>query len=203
MKSAMKNETSSEASSEVATPPSVFDRRAVWHGNVQSCVRADDASAGWQCVLARMRGSGASRAAVVFAQRLAATGQPGWMTGLRSFPAGRVALATAFYPFRANTNEGTLLINGLPSIIDVDGYTLSATDRAQRAYRVFANGHAGAQLFAPASFVTESPTTGGGMRFMFDMALKQCHACAVQGRARIAYDFDAAGRLVRRGLVPR
>ena len=71
-----------------------------------------------KCFVDLMRRSGASAQAVAFAR---ATGDTGYL--LQFFKTGRVDLAYVIFPFRANENEGWLLVNGDPSIIDVDAQT--------------------------------------------------------------------------------
>ena len=74
--------------------------------------------------------------------------KPGFISAWR--PLGKAALATVTYPFRANTNEGTLLIGSDGAAIDVDEGSVREEDRATPAWRAFAAAHPDAMPFAPA-----------------------------------------------------
>ncbi len=74
------------------------------------------------CFAEQMRVAGASAAALAFLER---TGNQGYLTAF--VDAGKVDIAYAEYPFRANENAVVFLVNGEPSMLDVDD--LSRIDR--------------------------------------------------------------------------
>ena len=153
-----------------------------------------------ECFLERMRAAGASPEAVAF------TESAGGLQYLRDFrETGRVDVAWAVSPFRANTNDVIDLVNGDPAILDVD-------DRRSLAPAVFENDAGYGAIRAAHPSVTPFPgdrhtrraverstPPGGGQRFVLGEDLRDgCHACAILGKARVAFDFDLAGKF--RGL---
>jgi hypothetical protein len=77
-----------------------------------------------ECVIDQMAKAGASADAVSFTRRLYKQngGQVGIMTGFQTV--GPVDFAWITYPLRANTNYGLLLVNGNPSIVNVENLAL-------------------------------------------------------------------------------
>ncbi|MEK6406989.1 MAG: hypothetical protein AABN34_08510 [Acidobacteriota bacterium] len=100
--------------------PAVIGPEAVWKKALPQrvsekmllCVRDDPQ---FDCIATVMRQAGASRQAIAVMRLLKGEG---WMFSFKEM--GRVDLAEAVYPFRANTNEGVLLVDGTPQVIDVD-----------------------------------------------------------------------------------
>ena len=82
---------------------------AVWSGaGLDMCRGKADAHVADDCLLDQMRRSGASAGSIAFTKRLIAADSPGYVAGWRQ--AGPVGIATVTYPFRANTNSGTMLV---------------------------------------------------------------------------------------------
>jgi hypothetical protein len=71
------------------------------------------------CFVQQMQAAGASPQAVAF---MHAIHDNGFMRDFKN--SGRVDIAFAFFPFAANENQHCLLVNGTPSVIDVDDYNL-------------------------------------------------------------------------------
>ena len=92
---------------------------AVWSGAGLDACRAKAGPAIGDCLLEQMRKGGASASAVAFTQRLIAAESPGFVSAWKQ--AGPVGIATIAYPFRANTNQGTMLVPASGDPIDVDG----------------------------------------------------------------------------------
>jgi hypothetical protein len=143
------------------------------------------------CLPDFMRKAGASAQALAFTSRLKGEGF------LRRFDAaGPVGVAFVHYPFRANANNGVLLVNGRPDIVDVsDPKLLRPLEKDPRieAIRV-EEPEAGLWATDPGG-----PTTllrGAGRRFVFSFPLRTCHACENLAAARVAYDFDKDGKFL-------
>lgn len=98
-------------------------------------------------------------------------------------------MATAAYPFRANTNEGTRLIDVGGKRIDVDTVQLDDTMRADPGVQALLKVHPQAMPFAPAQAAGSTP-------------LRDCHACANAGHVQIGYDFDAKRNFIGQQVVP-
>lgn len=159
---------------------------SVWTGSTESC-RTDAAAD--NCLLQVMRSSGASPAALTAASTLSAQGKPGYVSAWRDVEG--IGVATLEFPFRANTNEGTWLVDANGQAIDVDEEVLDDTARGSDAYKAFASRHPDSGPFAPALAAGTEALPDGGVRLRFTTPLRSCHACADDGQVTIGYDFDS------------
>jgi hypothetical protein len=151
-----------------------------------------------KCFVDFMGRAGASAQAVAFAQ---STGNTGYLAHF--FKKGRVDLAYVHYPFRANENEGWLLVNGDPAMIDVD----ALADLSKRqlegnpTYLRIREEFPKVMLFGGDRTITRPPEMivepTKGQRFIVEYRLLNgCHACERVGRARFAFDFDPNGKFL-------
>ncbi|MFA6069746.1 MAG: hypothetical protein WC810_14280 [Janthinobacterium sp.] len=190
--------TAMQAAHALETGP--IDARAVWQERSLSACRSDESpTAPDVCLLRTMQRSGARPQAIAAAKMLVKADKAGFISAWR--PLGKAALATVTYPFRANTNEGTLLIGSDGAVIDVDEGSVSEEDRATPAWRAFAAAHPDAVPFAPADFIGSTATGEGGQRLLFSTPMKSCHACADDGALLVAYTLDKAGIVRERQLL--
>ncbi|WP_071077205.1 hypothetical protein [Janthinobacterium lividum] len=190
--------TAMQAAHALETGP--IDARAVWQERSLSACRSDESpTAPDVCLLRTMQRSGARPQAIAAAKMLVKADKAGFISAWR--PLGKAALATVTYPFRANTNEGTLLIGSDGAAIDVDEGSVSEEDRATPAWRAFAAAHPDAVPFAPADFIGSTATGEGGQRLLFSTPMKSCHACADDGALLVAYTLDKAGIVRERQLL--
>ncbi|PHV28708.1 hypothetical protein CSQ93_05920 [Janthinobacterium sp. BJB426] len=190
------------ASAQAASPQHIgpIDARAVWQERSLSACRSEQSpTAPDVCLLRTMQRSGASPQAVAAAKMLVKANKAGFISAWR--PLGKAALATVTYPFRANTNEGTLLIGSDGAAIDVDEGSVGEEDRATPAWRAFAAAHPDSVPFAPADFVGSTATSDGGQSVLFSTPLITCHACAEDGALLVAYTIDKAGIVRERKLL--
>jgi hypothetical protein len=149
-----------------------------------------------ECFLERMRAAGASSEAVAFTERA------GGLQYMRAFrEAGRVDVAWAVNPFRANTNDLVDLVNGDPPILDVDDpkHLEPAVLERYPGYAAMRRAHPKLTSFPgdrhDRHAVQRVAQVGGGQRFVVGEDLRDgCHACAILGKARVAFDFDAGGK---------
>lgn len=177
-----------------------IDARAVWQERSLSACRSEQShSAPDVCLLRTMQRTGARPQAIAAARMLVSANMPGYISAWR--PLGKVALATVTYPFRANTNEGTLLIGSDGAAIDVDEHSVREEDRATPAWRAFAAAHPDSVPFAPADFVGSTATSDGGQSVLFSTPLITCHACVDDGALLVAYTIDKAGIVRERKLL--
>jgi predicted secreted protein len=151
-----------------------------------------------ECMVSVMERSGASPQAAAFARQLE---NRGFMHAFRE--TGRVDIAYVTYPFRANENQGCLLVNGAPSVIDVDDFGCLATDGLKRdnVYGELASRFPAISLWPGDRFGTDFPVmeklSDGGQRFHVGYRLLNgCHACEVLGSAVFAFDFDGKGKFL-------
>ncbi|PJC99655.1 hypothetical protein GQ37_004865 [Janthinobacterium sp. BJB1] len=177
-----------------------IDARVVWQERSLSACRSERSqTAPDVCLLRTMQRAGASPQALVAARMLVKANMTGYISAWR--PLGKASLATVTYPFRANTNEGTLLIGSDGAAVDVDEHSVREEDRATPAWRAFAAAHPDAVPFAAADFVGSTATADGGQSVLFSTPLKSCHACADDGALLVAYTIDKAGIVRGRKLL--
>ncbi len=147
-----------------------------------------------------MAKAGASPAALAFTRRL---DNDGYLHALKE-TGGPVSLAHVLYPFRANENEAWLLVNGTPPLIDVDDqhYLALAAMRASARYDEIRRRYPNA-TFWPGDRGAAGPAVAqGGREFVVDYLLRDfCHACAIIGYVRYAFDFNARGKFLGTRLV--
>jgi hypothetical protein len=151
-----------------------------------------------RCFISFMEKSGASPQAVAFAKFI------DMRVFLRSFrETGPVDIAYVAHPFRANENYGYLLVNGDPTMIDVDN--LNALPKKQLEsdprYMKLAAKYPDIAIWPGDRFSTEYPTMerlpDGGQRFVVEYRLTDfCHACEVIGKATFGFDFDSKGKFL-------
>ena len=159
---------------------------AVWTGSTESC-RTDAAAD--NCLLQVMRSGGASPAALTAASTLSAQGKPGYVSAWQNVEG--IGVATLELPFRANTNEGTWLVDANGHAVDVDEEVLDDAARGSDAYKAFASKYPDSGPFAPALAAGTEALPDGGVRLRFTTPLRNCHACADDGQVTIGYDFDS------------
>jgi hypothetical protein len=156
-----------------------------------------------KCFVDFMERAGAPAQAVAFAR---STGNMGYLAHFLKM--GRVDLAYVHYPFRANENEGWLLVNGDPAMIDVDAvsdlpkHQLEGNPAYFRLRSKFPN----VMLFGGDRTITSPPQMivrpSKGQRFVVEYRLLNgCRACERVGSARFAFDFDANGKFLGSTLL--
>lgn len=184
-----------------------IDAKALWQPGMEfmASVRRACASAAdfGRCFVAQMQKSGASPAAIAFTRL---TDNTGFMRDFRDV--GRVDVAYVDYPFRANENQGCLLVNGSPQAVDVDnlGAVSKGVLESNAQYAGLAAKYPNITVFPGERSGTDYPKTetlpGGGQRFVVPYRLMDgCHACERVGSAEVAFDFDPAGRFLGRRVV--
>lgn len=181
-----------------------IDSLAVWNpsphvlsGTRAKCGGGDPAVVN-RCFLSRMEKARASLQAVAFAKSFAATGLA-YLRGFRKV--GPVDIAYIEYAFRANELEGVLLVNGEPSIIDVDGAKfLSPENFSKNAdYVALARKYPQISIWPGDRFHMAKPSVqrleSGAPVFAVDYILRDgCHACAQIGTATLTFSFDLRGK---------
>ena len=162
----------------------------------QSCTNLSFPELG-ECFARNMQRAGASTEAVTFTRSI---GNEGYLHVF--VPAGRVDMAFVTYPFRANTNEACLLVNGDPPHVDVDNLRdlPQAAMKQNGAFQKLAAKYPNVSLWpgdrSDRRSVVAGNTPEGGQRFVAEYKLLNgCHACARVGTARFAFDFNTNGKL--------
>ena len=179
---------------------------AVWHptaGFMADFHRKCDGRPGVAfdaCFAAAMAQSGASSAALAFTKRL---DNQAYLQALQP-TGGPIAIAHAVYPFRANENSAWLLVNGTPSLIDVDDrrYLPLAQMRSSPAYTDIRHHYLNVTFWVGDRGRSGPEVLENGREIIVDYLLRDlCHACAIVGRVRYAFDFDADGKFLGTRLV--
>ena len=176
-------------------PDSVWKPPADFHAAFHRACEKADARFG-QCFTEQMQKAGAPATAVAFARRIENQGS------LRAFrKRGKVDLAHAEYPYRANENQVCLLVNGQPATIDVDDPALldKKALEANPRHASLLKSHPNVTLFPGPGGIARGPLAqnleGDGQRFIVAYSLRDdCHACEVLGQVYIQFLFDVEGR---------
>ena len=152
------------------------------------------------CFARAMAKAGASPAALAFTARL---GNEGYLQSLDE-AGGPIAVAHVVFPFRANENDAWYLVNGAPPLIDVDdrGNLAIARMRSSPGYAAIHRRYPNV-TFWPGDRAGAGPQVApGGREFVVGYVLRDlCHACAIIGRVRYAFDFEADGKFLGARLV--
>jgi inhibitor of cysteine peptidase len=155
------------------------------------------------CFASLMKENGASPEALAFT---GSTGNEAWLRAFRE--TGRVDIAYLTYPFRANENQGVLLVNGVPSPINVDNLDPAAQAQLKQdlVYERLAKRYPDISLWPGDRYGMETPIAEppaeGGVRFHVGYLLRNgCHACEEIGSAVFAFDFDAGGKFLGNKLM--
>lgn len=157
-----------------------------------------------ECFVAQMKKAGASEPALAFARR---TGNLGYLRDFRD--AGKVDVAQAEYPFRANQNQVYFLVNGDPPMMDIDDPKWISADAlaANRTYAellkrfpklaIFPGFRSGTTVPVPANL------KNGGQLFGVDFLLKDgCRACTTVGSMKVGFEFDVNGKFLQANVGP-
>jgi hypothetical protein len=155
------------------------------------------------CFVDSMKRAGATPQAVAFAR---ATGNTGYLSHF--LERGRVDLAFVRYPFRANENQGWILVNGAPAMIDVDSLSELPKGRLTEnpTYRALKEKYSKILLFGGDRDITQPPEMiilpDKGQRFIVGYRLLNgCHACEQVGSVRFSFDFKPDGTFLGSTLV--
>ena len=181
--------------------------QAIWQPGMQimQAIRQECGSAPnfGDCFVAQMQKSGASPQAVAFTKL---TENMGYLRDFRE--AGRVDVAYVNYPFRANENQGCLLVNGDPPVIDVDDTSAIPNDDLVKnaQYAELTRKYPAVTIFPGDRNGTAYPSAerlaDSGQRFVVTYRLLNgCHACERIGDVSFAFDFDRTGKFLGRKFV--
>ncbi|AWH26476.1 hypothetical protein [Stenotrophomonas sp. YAU14D1_LEIMI4_1] len=176
-----------------------WSEAVVWDGDLNAC-RQGDIAATRDCLAKAMRDGGASADAVAAAGQLSSAGELAYVTAWHEHDG--LGVATVAYPFRANTNEGTRLVDASGKRIDVDAVQLDDALRADPGVQAVLQANPQATPFPPAQAAGTAPLDGGGIRLLYRTPLRDCHACPDVGHLQIGYDFDGQRNFIGQQLVP-
>ena len=188
------------AAEEIATAAAVWRPDGGFLAHFHSRCAARRSKAFDACFAAAMAKAGASKAALDFTGRL---GNQAYLQALDP-TGGPIAVAHVVYPFRANENDAWFLVNGTPPLIDVD-------DRRNLPFPQMRSSAVYAEIYRRDRNVTfwsgdrgiaGPQVSQNGREIIVDYLLRDlCHACAIVGRVRYAFDFDPDGKFLGARLV--
>ncbi|MGH7116031.1 MAG: hypothetical protein ACREE9_16265 [Stellaceae bacterium] len=152
------------------------------------------------CFAASMAKAGASPEALAFTRRL---DNDAYLQALED-TGGPIAVAHVFFPFAANENNAWFLVNGSPALINVDNWRnldLSRM-RSSAAYLQIYHNHRNVTFWQGERGAAGPQVAQNGREFVVGYLLRNlCHACAIIGQVRYAFDFDAQGKFLGTRLV--
>ncbi len=156
-----------------------------------------------ECFMAHMSNGGASPEAVHITQLMyKSLGEVAIVTDFKRV--GPVDLARVQFPLRATDTAGLLLVNGAPTVLDVDNL-----DRLNRGAMEVAPQFQAVKQRYPAANVWPGNRSGdiwpqviqlpdGGEQIVIGYPiLNGCQTCAHVGLALFVWDFDAKGKFVK------
>ena len=120
-------------------------------------------------------------------------------------PVDSVDLGYAFFPAASEARHAWLLLNGVPSIINVDNPDLLPESQMEKdqQYITLRENHARASLLlddterAPGTSPEMMTLNDSNQRFVVPYSIKDgCRTCPVLGHAYYSFDFDPAGQLL-------
>jgi hypothetical protein len=167
----------------------------------QSCNAEQDSS---KCFLDQMENF-ASSEAVEFSQSLLEQppSRAGYLKDLRE--AGTVDLGVVAYPRAGAADQGWVLLNGMPAIINVDNLARLPQSAMEKdpQFNALRRIHPHISLAIDAEERKDSAMpevqglSNGGQRFVVEYALKDgCSACPDIAHASFGFDFDATGKFL-------
>ena len=158
-----------------------------------------------QCFIRQMSEIGAPDDAVSFTRQYAEQNN-GVVAVLEDFrPVDSVDLGYAYFPAASEVKHGWLLLNGVPSIINVDNPDLLPESQMEKdpQYAAMRQSHAQARLLldsaerAPDAVPEMMTLKDSNQRFVIPYSIKDgCPTCAVLGHAYFSFDFDPTGQLL-------
>jgi hypothetical protein len=185
------------------------DGSAIWQATPQflaaapeTCAKKTGDSNG-DCLVAEMAKAGASPAAVSFTRALnkQSHGDFGVMAGFHSV--GPVDFAFISYPLRANTNYGLAMVNGTPSIVNVEDLNLLDKKGMEQSsqFQDLKVQYPKIDLWPGDRdgkiWPDSQPGPTGGKQFTLNYPLRNgCHACEHGGDAIFTWNFDAQGKFL-------
>lgn len=181
----------------VGEAPAKLDASAVWTGSLEACRQANNGAD--TCLIDTLRSAGASPSALAAARTLSEQGKPGHVSAWQTTEG--VGVATLEFPFRANTNRGTWLVDSTGKAVDVDEELLDQSMRNSAEYTAFHAKHPEANPFAPAVAAGSDTRPDGGVRLRYTTPMRTCHACADEGKLTIGYNFDGQRKYLGKELV--
>lgn len=166
---------------------------ATWNGNVEACRTAATPNPA-SCLIGLMRRDKADAEALAISQRLVDEDNPGFISAWQEH--NGIGVATLEFPFRANTNTGTWLVDSQGQIIDVDEDVLPEQAKQQPALQAFFDANPESWPVAPAQAGTNTPLPDGGTRLVYLSPMRECRACETSGELQRGYDFDKQRRFI-------
>ena len=165
-----------------------FGPEQIWNPDAQAHQALFACGGGtFTCVRDAMQANGASADAIAF-YRLTS-----WFL-IDLNDTGLVQVGSILTPWRANETVQSALLGGIPPVVYVESGLPPDAERSNTFMAIQA-GHPNAMLWAPGPRLEGMATSPqGGQRFVFDYrVLDGCHACAVLGYVRVAFDFALDG----------
>lgn len=186
-----------------------FGEDAIWNaapdelGEIDKACSSPGPAEYQQCFIDQM-GNYASSDAVDFSQSLSKQkpSRVGYLSGIRE--AGLVDLGYVVYPGNSKVNHGWVLLNGVPSLINVDDPSILPQDKMEkdRAFIALRKDHPQMKLVvrddqrAPDASPKIESLADGGERFILPYSLQDCADCAPLAQATFGFDFDASGEFL-------
>lgn len=149
------------------------------------------------CFAGQMKKAGASAEALQFSE---AMHNEAFLS--RFIPGGGPDIAFVFYPFRANTLDGCLLVNtnGKWVNLEVPPHSIKAELEKSSVYREIASAHPNVTLWpsdrGDRNTVKIKTSSRDHKQFLAEYSLRECHACQPLATVWLRYDFGAGAEFL-------
>lgn len=174
---------------------------AVWpHPDIfRACYSPTEGSREEGCMIDALYRAKADDAVINAVEQLSVDGDPGYVSHYRRI--GDIGILTLTHPFRANTNDETVLAGTDGSLTFVDDTPLSHHDEQSRAYSALLDEFPGLMPFPPAHLNRVERGVDGSVRLRFDTPMSYCHACQPNAWLSLLYTFDGRGHFNGEHLI--
>ncbi|MBA5724231.1 hypothetical protein [Candidatus Liberibacter sp.] len=174
----------------------VISEKSIWKSDsfAKNCFSSGDHES--NCLINEIKKTGTADA-LRAAEYLSARGELGYVESYEK--EGSVGIAGIVYPYRANTNQVTLLIPsvGYP-VIDV--YDISDDVNFDPIWLSFAKENPDVSP-QPRPILSERKNTDDGVELIFSYPISNCRACSAIAFLHISYRFSANGKFLDSRVV--
>lgn len=180
--------------STVSAAPSIYSTNSVLKVKptaVMSVLSTCDLSNNTTCVGSSLKKWGASPAAIQFSKDIK---NEGFLTVFQE--KGVVDLGEVFYPFRANTNDAYVMLNGQPKIVSTEIQSIKGLEKDPQ-YKTLKKKYKNLEFWGTRAELVKVNKTKTGQDFLFNYALKDgCNACGTPWSAQVAFRFNPKGQFL-------
>ncbi|WP_298611043.1 hypothetical protein [uncultured Thiothrix sp.] len=143
------------------------------------------------CVGKSLKKWGASPAALQFSKDIK---NEGFLVSFQE--KGVVDLGEAFMPFRANTNDAYVMLNGQPKVVSTEIQNIKGLEKDPQ-YKTLKKKYKNLEFWGTRAEFVKVNKTKAGQSFIFNYTLKDgCNACGTPWASQVAFRFNPQGKFL-------